>query len=322
MVFTICGTRNTKEGISEGAKILSASGSALDAVEKAIRIVEEDLNDWTVGRGGFPNLKGYLELDAGIMIGSTLETGAVAGVRSYSNVISLAKDVMSLSPHVLLIGDGAENFARALNYEKTELLTEEMKLRWQATLDGKSTLLGTDTGRFKTLAEYYDSYIKFLLEQFPYREWYEKLTLTGTVNVIATDNSGEIVVGVSTSGLALKLPGRVGDSPIPGAGFYATKDGAAACVGTGELVMRLLSSKMAVEEIKTLATQDVANNRIKELNKLNSLGTVQVLVMNSNGEVAAATNAPKERKSHYYVMNEKDIEPRKIITPTISKELI
>ncbi|MHA1984749.1 MAG: isoaspartyl peptidase/L-asparaginase [Candidatus Hodarchaeales archaeon] len=319
MSFTICGTRNAKEGISEGAKILSTGGSALEAVEKSIRIVEEDLNDWTVGRGGFPNLKGYLELDAGIMVGSTLETGAVAGVRNYSNVISLAKDVMTLSPHVLLIGEGAENFARALNYEKTELLTEEMKLRWQAVLDGKSTLLGTDTGRFKTLAEFYDSYLKFLLEQFPYKEWYEKLTLTGTVNVIAREKYGEIVVGVSTSGLALKLPGRVGDSPIAGAGFYATSDGAAACVGAGELVIRLSSSRIAIHEINTLPIQEIANNRIEELNKLNSPSNVQILVMNSIGEVAAATNAPKERKSHFFVMNEDDSVPRKVMTPIISK---
>lgn len=320
MGFTICGTRNAREGIIEGAKILSSKGSALDAVEKAIRVVEEDLNDWTVGKGGFPNLMGFLELDAGIMIGSTLESGAVAGVRNYSNVISLAKDVMTLSPHVLLIGEGAETFAHTLKYEKTELLTEEMKSRWQAVLDGKSMLLGEDTGRFKRLAEYYDSYTKDLLEQFPYREWYEKLTLTGTVNVIALDNFGEIVVGVSTSGLALKLPGRVGDSPIIGAGFYASKEsGAAACVGTGELTMRLVSSKMAVEELKTFSVQEVANNRIKELNKLNSYGTVQIIVMSSNGEVAAATNSPEERQSHFFVMNETDYEPRKFITPVISK---
>lgn len=320
MGFTICGTRNIKDAIKIGAKILSTGGSALDAVEQTIRIVEEDLNDWTVGRGGFPNLEGYLELDAGIMVGSTLQTGAVAGVKNYSNVISLAKDVMTLSPHVLLVGEGAEKFARSLNYKKTELLTEEMKLRWKAALEGKSTLLGTDTGRFKTLADYYDSYIKFLLEQFPYREWYEKLTLTGTVNVIAKDSSGEIVVGVSTSGLALKLPGRTGDSPITGAGFYATSEGAAACVGAGELVIRLSSSRIAIHEITSFPIQEVANRRIREINKLNSLGSVQILVMNSAGEVAAATNAPEERKSHFFIMDENDNVPRKNKIPIIQEK--
>lgn len=175
----------------------------------------------------------------------------------------------------------------------------------------------TDTGPFKALAKYYDLYLKYLLKQFPYKDWYEKISLNyhGTVNVNAKDNFGEIVVGVSISGIALKFPGRVSDSAMIGAGLYASKQGAAACIGTGELTMRLSSARMVVNTLEnSISIQSAVNSCIKEINQLNSNGFVQILSLNQKGEVAADTNSLKERPLHFYVMNESDSEPRMIRT--------
>jgi beta-aspartyl-peptidase (threonine type) len=111
----ITGTRNAERGLEVGRKILSQGGSALDAVESSIRIAEDDPLDWSVGFDGLPNLLGRVELDASIMVGSTREAGAVAGVTTVRNPISLARKVMETTPHVLLVGAGADRFARAVD---------------------------------------------------------------------------------------------------------------------------------------------------------------------------------------------------------------
>ncbi|HKZ43230.1 MAG TPA: isoaspartyl peptidase/L-asparaginase [Candidatus Hodarchaeales archaeon] len=323
--FTIAGTSNASEGLKTGSKMLSEGGSAIDAVEAAIRVVEEDPADWTVGVNGFPNLLGQVELDAGIMIGSSRRAGAVGAVKNFSCPISIARKVMEVTPHVLLVGEGAEKFAKGLGFKKTALLTDEMKKRWEMAIRGETILMPGDETAPKLLRyiERFDVNFRELLSEFDYKTWIEKLSeeYHGTVNVIARDNAGEIVVGVSTSGLALKLPGRLGDSPLPGAGFYATKKGAAACVGTGELAMRLSLARMAVDEItngKELGL--VAEDAIREVIGIKSeYGTLQILLMNDRGEVSAATCASAGKKLYYWVATQDDQvdQPRKILTPIV-----
>lgn len=250
------------------------------------------------------------------MIGSTKQFGAVAGIKKYSNPISIARKIMELSPHVFLIAEGAENFAKSVGFVEAAILSEEMKRRYEQIMEGKSSQLIGDPDPIIRLAKKYNSNIKEKLENFPYKDWYNKLSYKyhGTVNVLAKDNDGEIVGGVSTSGLALKFPGRVGDTPIIGAGLYVNKDAAVACVGTGEITMRLCTAKTTIDELKNFQTSEVLKRRILEAKMLGDKGIIQILVLKSNGEVQAATNASVGEHLHVYLMTELDQEPKKIRT--------
>jgi len=300
----IIGTRNTRGVLHIGAEILRNGGSAIDAVEATVNAVEDNPLDQTVGYGGIPNLLGEVELDASIMDGKTLKAGAVAGIKHHKNPISIARKVMEVTPHVLLIGEGAELFAEVMGFKKCELLTNRSRKIYDAFLRDAIQELDESFNRYK---KYLEQYIK----NYRLREWYEKLTLKhhGTVNVIAIDSKGNICVGVSTSGTALKLPGRVGDSAIIGAGNYAdNRYGGAACTGRGELTIRLSTAKSIVNYMKNgLSVKEACIQAIKDINSLNEIGGVSCIAMDKNGNTWAASN---RRIPIYYYM---DIEMKKPI---------
>ena len=213
-----------------GADILRAGGSALDAVEAVTRLVEDNPDDHTVGLGGYPNLVGEVELDASIMDGDTRLAGAVGALRGYRQAITVARAVMDRLPHVLLAGDGAARLAAELGLEPSELLTAEAEQVWRDGLAGKD-VGGAAGGMLSRIAG---------RAADPERA-------AGTVDVLAVDGRGSIASAVSTSGWAWKYPGRVGDSPIVGAGNYAdSRHGAAACTGWGELAIRAGTARMVV----------------------------------------------------------------------------
>ncbi len=205
-------SENGRHGAMVAMKILRQGGTALDAVEAACRYVEDDINDRTVGRGGTPNVLGQVELDASIMDGRTLQAGAVAALRGYGKAITLARQVMTELPHVLVVGEGAARFAAEMGHAPEDQLTPETHARWQARfaeagielneadLRGNIDRLRYMTGQLTrpmNLTEQIDK---------------SKLT-TGTVNFLARDMHGDLASAVSTSGLGWKYPGRVGDSP-------------------------------------------------------------------------------------------------------------
>ena len=300
--WSIAGTRNTKNFLQLGVDILKSGGSALDAVETVIKEVELDPSDWTVGFNGFPNLLGEIELDASIMVGSSKRTGAVAGVKGYLHPISIARSVMELSPHVLLVGEGAERFARAAGFQRVQLLAQPfMRDIYQKFLTNGNFLEVTGLPiEMRDSARHFDDIVKEKLAQFDYRAWYERIlpAYHGTVDVIALDQIDELCSGISTSGLALKFPGRVGDSPIIGAGNFAdSRYGAATCVGNGELAIRLSMASNAVFNLKrNTDPKNAASEAVKDLLELDEVGVIQILVMNAKGEVAAACNM----EGHYY----------------------
>jgi len=312
----IIGTRNAGEMLHIGAEILRNGGSAIDAVEATVNAVENNPLDQTVGYGGIPNLLGEVELDASIMDGRTLKAGAVAGIKHFKNPISIARKVMENTPHVLLIGDGAELFAEVMGFEKCELLSERARIIYDAFL--------RDT--IQELDESFDRYKKYLaqyIKNFKLREWYEKLAAKqhGTVNVIAIDMQGNICVGVSTSGIALKLPGRVGDSAIIGAGNYAdNRYGGAACTGRGELTIRLSTAKSIVNYMKNgLSVKEACIQAIKDINSLGEKGGVNCIAIDSKGNPWAASN---RRIPIYYYMDIEMEKPKELkgtlIQPTIT----
>lgn len=236
----IIASSNGDVGIEAGWEILARGGTALDAVEAATRLVEDNPLDHSVGYGGYPNLLGEVELDASIMDGTTLRAGAVGGLRGYRAAISVARRVMDDLPHVMLVGEGAARFAAESGMARENLLTPEAEQTWRAGIAGQHAL---------DWAGAHDLVVQLLARAAQLTRDPEHAT--GTVNFIAQDRERRIASAVSTSGWAWKYPGRVGDSPIIGAGNYADdRYGAAACTGWGEAAIRAGTARSIVLYLK------------------------------------------------------------------------
>ncbi len=222
------GLRATEKAI----ELLRKGSDPLDAVIAGVNIVEEDPNEMGVGYGGLPNEEGVVELDASVMHGPTHMAGAVASLRNIKTPSKVAKLVMERTDHVLLVGEGALKFARAHGFKEENLLTDkarEVWLRWKENLSDKDDWLPPKP-------------IKLAAELEPY------LLTYGTINCIAIDAKGDLAGVTTTSGLSFKICGRVGDSPIIGAGLYVDNEvGAAGSTGRGEANLLNLGSFTVVE---------------------------------------------------------------------------
>lgn len=242
-------SENGRAGILAAMEMLRRGGRAIDAVELACRCNEDDPDDHSVGYGGLPNVLGEVELDASIMDGRTLRAGAVAGVQGYGRAITLARQVMEQLPHVLLVGRGAERFAAELGETPADQRSPESLRRWRERFDhyGIDPDGHHDTRRLAEL-------LTRPLDLDDHLYWREKKSVVethGTVNYLALDQYGDLASAVSTSGLGWKYPGRVGDSPIIGAGNYCdNRHGAAACTGMGELAIRAATAHSLVFYLK------------------------------------------------------------------------
>lgn len=273
---------NAGVGLSDAMEVLRRGGSAMDAVETAIRAVEANPDDHTVGYGGYPNLLGEVELDAGIMWGEDLTAGAVAGLKGFSHPISVARKVLELLPHVLLVGEGAARFAREMGFTPKQLLTPEARETWRRGLE---RWLPSDV--MEALRDLPDLWRWVEITTDPERTH-------GTVNVIAQDRQGHLCAGVSTSGWAWKYPGRVGDSPLVGAGFYADdRYGAAACTGTGEMAIRAATAHSVIFYIKMGATvREAGEHAMQDLNDLGGryLSGMNLIAVDTKGNHVAFSN--------------------------------
>jgi beta-aspartyl-peptidase (threonine type) len=227
----------------------------LDAVEVACQITEADPEDHSVGYSGLPNVLGQVELDASIMDGRTLNSGAVAGLYGYSNPIALARKVMEELPHVLLVGRGAERFAAELGMEPGDQRTEESLRRWRERFAEYGLLAGSSDD-LRHLATTLTRPVVLQDRGAPAVEMAgetpaKRDDTQGTVNFLARDVHGNLASAVSTSGIAWKYPGRVGDSPIIGAGNYCdNRYGAVACTGMGELAIRVSTARSVILYLK------------------------------------------------------------------------
>ena len=310
--YAICGTRNSIIGLPTGLKILQEGGSALDAVEESIKLIENNPYDITVGFNGFPNLLGIVELDASIMDGKTRNAGAVAAVKNFRHPISIARKVMEISPHVMLVGEGAEKFAKALGYQEEQIIDELGIRNYQNIMEGRSLEMPIEAQTLvRELFMKFDDHLKEVMEEFEVKEWYRKLSFDrhGTTNVIALDRERNLAVGVSTSGLAMKFPGRVGDSPIFGAGIYCSELAGSACTGTGELAIRLATTRLVVDRIqRNIPVDEATKMGILELQQLKEKGVLHIIALDRNGFCAAYTN--KDGLFHYYA-DSTIVEPEK-----------
>jgi N4-(beta-N-acetylglucosaminyl)-L-asparaginase len=230
--------------------ILKKGGDTLDAAVAVVTVVEDDPNDDSVGYGGLPNEEGEVELDASVMHGPTHRAGAVAAVRRIKNVSRLAKTVMEDTNHVMIVGDGARRFAVAQGFEETNLLTEHSRKIWLAW-KGKSSFNwrpGIDSPAWKEhMAALFDGN----QEQIAYAELVIAHPRTGTIPCMAVDAKGDISATTTTSGLSWKIPGRVGDSPIIGAGCYVDNEvGAAGSTGKGEENIKISGGHTIIEMMR------------------------------------------------------------------------
>ena len=243
-------------------EVLKNKGVALDAIEKGLNVAESDIENTSVGIGGLPDANGDVTLDACIM-DHEFNCGSVSYLKNIENPISVARKVMEDTPHVMLSGKGAYDFAIQKNFKHKELLTESSKKMWKEwKLENNNVLPAINHENHDTIA------------------------------MIALDEKGNLSTGCTTSGWAYKLGGRVGDSPIIGAGVYSDNEVGAACAtGMGEAIIKICGSHAIVELMRSgLSPQEacrIAVQRIKNSNK--DLKDLQVgfIAMNKKGEIGS-----------------------------------
>lgn len=243
-------------------EVLNQNGYALDAVEKGVMVSELDEEERSVGVGGRPDREGKVTLDACIM-NESYDCGSVAFLQNIATPIAVARKVMEETPHVMLSGSGAEQFAYEQGFKKTELLTEASRQEWAQWL----------------LSSKYEPVIN--------------IENHDTIGMLALDNNGKLSGACTTSGAAYKLHGRVGDSPIIGAGLYVDGEVGAACAtGLGEAVIRVCGSHLVVQLMKQgYSPEEACQEAVVHLHKVhkNRLEGLQVgfLGLNLNGESGA-----------------------------------
>jgi beta-aspartyl-peptidase (threonine type) len=296
-------SENGRAGMSAAMELLRQGGSALDAVELACRITEDDPEDHSVGYGGLPNAAGEVELDASIMDGRTLQTGAVAAVMGYGNPITLARRVLEQLPHVLVVGRGAERFAAVLGQPPADQRTEAALLRWRERFVEHGLTPGAD-GDLRALARQLTAPVT-LRDREPVAAQPAKRDDTqGTVNYLARDQRGNLASAVSTSGMAWKYPGRVGDSPIIGAGNYAdNRYGAAACTGRGELAIRVSTARSLILYMKMgMSLEEAGLEALRDLVYLQPTPGhyMNIVAMTPDGQVAGFASAPDKVYLHMH----------------------
>jgi L-asparaginase / beta-aspartyl-peptidase len=312
----VVGSANARVGLADAVEVLRNGGSAMDAAIAAVRVVEDNLEDAGVGTGGIPNILGQVELDATVMDGKTLAAGAVGAVKNYHNPIDIARKVMEETPHVLLVGEGAELFARKHGFETSELLTEAARESWKARVDGLSGE-GGDV--------YEDQYELFM---GAVRNWTKMLheEIFGTTNVIARDANGDIACAVSTSGWGFKWPGRLGDSPIIGAGNYAdNRFGSAACTGRGEMAIRCATAYSVVSFMRHgMSLDEALKTAMTDLSHLvdpfaERSNVMNIVAMDKDGNVSAASTSDEAMFVYQTVEMDEYVEKPRIHVPLASQ---
>jgi len=257
--------RDLETAVRAGYAILASGGSSLDAVEAAVRVLE-DSPLFNAGRGAVLTADGTVELDASIMDGAAFRAGAVASVRTVKNPIHLARLVMERTPHVLLVGDGAERFAREMGVEIVDpdyFITPERRQQWERL-------------RARPPADDADAAAAF-----------------GTVGAVALDRQGRLAAATSTGGTMNKRPGRVGDSPIIGAGTYANRRCAVSATGAGEFFIRNAVAYDICARMEYLGQSIEAAARAVVLEKLAAQGgDGGVIALDARGRMAMPFNTP------------------------------
>lgn len=279
-------------GVPAAVEVVERGGTALDAVEEGILPVEADGGVRYVGRGGDPNLIGEMECDAAIMDGAGLRTGAVGALKGYVHAIRVARHVMERLPHVMLVGEGAARFAEECGEERAEMLTADAERRCRRWIEKHVPPESREGWPDVPLAEL------IWRSAIPDRA-------KGTTIFLVKDASGGIAGGASSSGWAYKYPGRLGDSPIVGAGLYAhDRHGACGCTHTGEMTIRANTAGSVIAYMrKGASVQDACREALADLRELAGgyLGPVVIHAIDRDGTPCIVTNLPEAEAPVYWV---------------------
>jgi N4-(beta-N-acetylglucosaminyl)-L-asparaginase len=289
--------------LERAMQILKAGGDTLDAVVAGVNIVEDDPDDSSVGYGGLPNEDCEVELDASVMHGPTRRAGAVANLKHIKNPASVAKLVLERTDHILIVGEGALRFALKHGFKKEDLLTEESRkawLAWRESLNPKDNW-GPSWHKTAPASSRKVSQAPLVPAEIAFNEWVREILHnrpTGTINCLAVDAHGDISGVTTTSGLAWKIPGRVGDSPLIGCGLYVDNEvGAAGSTGRGEeniyingghTVVEMMRQGKSPTEAALEACKRVAaryGNNQQELSEIDII----FYAVNKKGEYGAAS---------------------------------
>jgi beta-aspartyl-peptidase (threonine type) len=273
-------TSGCHDALTAGWSILRRGGSALDAIEAAIVVLEDD-PVFDAGYGSHLNLDGHVECDAIVMNGATLHAGAAATLQRIKNPIQVARKILENSPHMMLVAEGAERFAKEQGIKlckPEELVSEAEREAWMKCKTDKHA------------AEHHRGH-----EQ-------------GTVGAVAIDRDGNLFAATSTGGTCCKLPGRVGDSPLIGCGCYADSEaGGVSCTGYGEAIMKVVLAKTAVDLLRQRAicvdspaasscdvsTADMAAREAVHLFAKRTHATGGLILLDSHGNPGFAFNTPR-----------------------------
>jgi beta-aspartyl-peptidase (threonine type) len=271
------GLNGIKRAARTGFDILTNDGSALDSVMEAVATMEDD-EAFNAGRGSSLNIEGKVEMESSIMDGKTLQAGAAGLLHDIRNPVRLARIVMEKTDHVFVVGEGAERLARVFGLERRNPLTE---LRLDYYEQQKKVLLKGESELPRLAA---------LVKNHP------ELVGLDTVGAVALDKDGNVAAATSTGGFSLKLPGRIGDSPLIGCGTYAdNQSGACSATGVGEIAIRLVLSKTVCDYMESgVEAQEAVEKAIKIVNRrmplvYNSMGLIAV---DLDGRIGAAHNSP------------------------------
>src|SRR5580700_721932 len=301
----VISSANGERACARAMEVLKAGGDTLDAVVAGVNINEEDPEDTSVGYGGLPNEEGVVELDASVMHGPTRRAGSVASIRGVKTPSKIAKLVMEQTDHVMMVGTGATKFAKEMGFPVEEMLTEKARLAWltwKVSLRDPSGHSNWGPGldsppNLKTMSR--------LQEMFPEADaptlaWAWEMAVhptTGTINCLSLNAKGEMSGVTTTSGLAWKIAGRVGDSPIIGAGLYLDQDvGGAGSTGRGEENIRIAGGHTVVENMRhgmspkdacLEALKRVARNFDNDMSRLEKVD-LNFYALRNDGEYAGA----------------------------------
>jgi beta-aspartyl-peptidase (threonine type) len=300
----VLGSGTAEAGMEAAVQVLRSGGCALDAVEAGIRLVEIAPEVHSVGLDAWPNLLGESELDASIMDGRTLGAGAVGALQGYRHPITVARRVMEELPHVMLVGEGAARFAREVFACQDDAE--------RAGSDQEERSVGVREGWARWLRERMspDEWAHWPAEELASwaRLTADPETAHGTVCLLARDAQGDIASGVSTSGWAWKYPGRLGDSPIIGAGNYAdNRYGAAACTGFGEMAIRASTARCTLLYRKMgLSLEEAVGAAAADLNEATWFykGRVTIYAFDRQEHHCVVTYSRVEGSASYWIWQE------------------
>jgi N4-(beta-N-acetylglucosaminyl)-L-asparaginase len=318
----VISSANGRAACAKAMEMLRSGADTLDAVVAGVNIVELDPNDTSVGYGGLPNEEGMVELDASVMHGPSRRCGSVAAIQGIKTPSKIAKLVMEHTTHVMLVGDGALKFAQAYGYQKEDLITEKSRTAWLVwkeslrapnafnnwiAMDQNLTADGTPLKKLKQAFPHVDDATLAWAWQMAVSPTY------GTINCLALNEKGEMSGVTTTSGLAWKIPGRVGDSPIIGAGLYVDQDiGGAGSTGVGEENIRVAGGHTIVEAMRRgmsprdsvmEALKRVSRNYNDDKSKLDKLD-IEFYALRKDGEHAAGSLWGSHQSYKMYSVND------------------